>query len=412
MGSSRAPERDAKIRVSPTGRFAKLIHRSTRLLVSLRSLVAALLLFGSGVVLLAAPPPGARFDFYERFVAIDGACAWPNLSLLPDGRIVAIIWPYTNHAITEGSAESWVSEDHGASWKKSGVPMPHAPGTNRMNVAAGAVDGQVVTLMGGWDQRVSYQLGQSLGPATHRGVTIQPRTAVSGDAGAHWQQLPETKFPLRADGKSLIPYGRVAKIRGGGIGVCLYGESVFFYHSADGGVTWTKRGTIVEGKTHNETTWVELDNGDLFAAARTYGDIRLEAYRSTDGGRTWKAEGPLTLAQQHPADLLKLPDGRVLLSYASRNPDLYAIWVQIGDPELRAWSSPMLLVDLEGSSEFQRTPVPSSDGGYPSTVLTADGTFVTAYYSRGVSAHQRYHVGVVRWRLPKNALPVLVRPTP
>jgi hypothetical protein len=32
-------------------------------------------------------------------------------------------------------------------------------------------------------------------------------------------------------------------------------------------------------------------------------------------------------------------------------------------------------------------------------VLAADGTFVTAYYARGIPAHQRYHMGVVRWRL-------------
>jgi hypothetical protein len=138
----------------------------------------------------------------------------------------------------------------------------------------------------------------------------------------------------------------------------------------------------------------------------------LEGYRSTDGGRTWKSEGGLTMPLQIPGDLLKLADGRVLLSYGARNRGLYGVWVQMGDPELKAWSAPMLLVDFEGSSEFQQTPAPSSDGGYPSTVQTADGTFVTAYYSRGVPAHQRYHVGVVRWRLSNNALPVLPRAAP
>jgi hypothetical protein len=48
--------------------------------------------------------------------------------------------------------------------------------------------------------------------------------------------------------------------------------------------------------------------------------------------------------------------------------------------------------------ESQHAP-PQTDGGYPSTVLAADGTYVTAYYSRGVPAHQRYHMGVIRWRL-------------
>jgi hypothetical protein len=160
---------------------------------------------------------------------------------------------------------------------------------------------------------------------------------------------------------------------------------VFFFTSTDGGASWSRRGTIVAAPlTHNETTWVRLDNGDLFAAVRTYGDQCLEGFRSNDGGRTWQFERALTMPLQLPGDLLKLPDGRVLLSYGARNRGLYGIWVRMGDPELKAWSAPMLLVDFEGASEFQQSPVPSSDGGYPSTVQLQDGTFVTAYYSRGV----------------------------
>lgn len=352
----------------------------------------------------ADPPKPGRFDFYERFVAIDGACAWPNLNRLPDGKLAVLIWPYNNHGITEGAAECWISDD-GARWRKSSVPVSHQPGTNRMNVAAGVVDEKFLALVGGWDRRVPYQPGPSQGPVTHLegAVTITPISAVSGDSGKTWRQFPELPLPKRSDGKSLVPFGRIGKLNDGEYGVCLYGGAAHFYTTADGGATWIRRGTIMDQPTHNETTWVQLANGDLFAAARTAREGRLDGFRSTDGGRTWMLEGPLTLARQHPADLLKLPDGHVLLTYASRNAGLYAIWVQMGSPDLKAWSGPMMLVDLEGSSEFQRTPPPSSDGGYPSTVQTGDGTFTTAYYTRGVSAHQRYHMGVVRWRPTKSA---------
>lgn len=358
-----------------------------------------------GTTLWAQAPQGSRLLFYERFIAIDQACAWPNLSLLPDGKIAAIIWPYMNHGVTEGSAECWVSADGGKTWNKSGIPVPHTQGTNRMNVAAGPVGNQLVALVGGWNERVPFEPGRSLGPASHRGLTIQPVTAVSDDSGTTWNSFSGPQFPLRPSGKGLVPYGRIAKLKEGGLGAFLYGEGVYFYHSNDGGRNWTLRGTLTKENTHNETTWVELENGDLFAAARTYGDMRLDGYRSVDGGRTWKLEGPITLARQHPGDLLKLPDGRVLLSYATRNPGLYGIWIQIADPQMKTWSTPMMLVDLEGSTELQLNPVPPGDGGYPSTVQLADGTFVTAYYSRGIPSHQRYHVGVVRWQLPKNALP-------
>lgn len=360
-----------------------------------------------------APSPTA-LTFYERFVAIDGACGWPNLSLLPDGRIAAVIWPLNNHGVTEGAAECWLSDDHGATWRRASVPVPHQLGTNRMNVAAGEVDGKLLALVGGWDKRRPYTGGKSMSSegAAERArlgaVTINPVVAWSGDSGEHWEQFPEMEFPKRPANRSLVPYGRVAKLADGHYGVCLYGDGVFFFTSLDGGASWTKRGTIVSHPgTHNETTWVQLDNGDLYAAARTFGLQRLEGYRSRDGGRNWTPEGPLTMALQIPGDLLKLPDGRVLLSYGARNRGLYGVWVQVGDPELTTWSAPMLLVDFQGSSEFQHNPVPSSDGGYPSTVQLADGTFVTAYYSRGVPAHQRYHVGVVRWTLRPNGLPSL-----
>jgi len=364
-----------------------------------------------------APRPTV-LAFHERFIAIDGACGWPNLSLLPDGRIAAIIWPLTNHGVTEGSAESWLSDDQGSTWRKAGVPVPHQPGTNRMNVAAGEVDGRLLAMVGGWDKRRPYTGGKSMSSegAAERArlgaVTINPVVAWSGDGGENWRHFPEMQFPKRPANRSLVPYGRVAKLADGRYGVCLYGDGVFYFVSDDGGANWTRAGTIVSTPTtHNETTWVQLDNGDLYAASRTYGLQRLEGFRSRDGGRTWTPEDPLTMALQMPGDLLKLPDGRVLLSYGARNRGLYGVWVQVGDPELKAWSAPMLLVDFEGSSEFQRDPVPSSDGGYPSTVQLADDTFVTAYYSRGVPAHQRYHVGVIRWKLRPNGLPILTRPT-
>lgn len=370
----------------------------------LRLTIMALLLLGLMARLRAEVPLPSAASFYERFIAIDGACAWPNLSVLPDGRIAAVIWPLNNHAVTEGAAECWISDDHGATWHKAGVPVPNQPGTNRLNVAAGEVDGKLLALVGGWDKRRPHPGGQSISSegsaerARLGAVPINPLTAWSGDGGETWQQFPEMQFPKRPGNRSLVPFGRIAKLADRNYGVSLYGNGVYFYASGDGGATWERRGVIDSAGTHNETAWVQLDNGDLFAASRTNGDGRLDAYRSTDGGRTWQLEGRLTLARQHPADMLKLPDGRILLSYASRNRGMYGIWVQMGDAQARNWSAPVLLVDLEGSSEFQRTPVPPSDGGYPFTVLAADGMLVTAYYSRGVPAHQRYHVGVVRWQ--------------
>ncbi len=48
----------------------------------------------------------------ERHVAINGVCAWPNLTLLPDGIIVAMVYNQPNHLEHEGGdLECWASTD-------------------------------------------------------------------------------------------------------------------------------------------------------------------------------------------------------------------------------------------------------------------------------------------------------------
>src|SRR5690348_4365357 len=95
-----------------------------------------------GLLLATALPlraaPGAkvfpRLGLYERFVAIDEACGWPQLTLLPDGTLGCLIWPHPLHGFTEGAAECWTSRDAGRTWHQAGVPVPFAPTQNRMNV--------------------------------------------------------------------------------------------------------------------------------------------------------------------------------------------------------------------------------------------------------------------------------------
>ncbi len=104
----------------------------------------------------------------ERYVAVDNVCAWPNLTLLKDGTIVAAIFNHPSHGLAEGDVECWASTDGGKIWKLRGVPAPHEPRTNRMNVAAGtANDGSLIVLASGWggaefSRKDSQAVGKSL----------------------------------------------------------------------------------------------------------------------------------------------------------------------------------------------------------------------------------------------------------
>ena len=114
---------------------------------------------------------------------------------------------------------------------------------------------------------------------------------------------------------------------------------------------------------------------------------------SRDDGKTWKSHGPATLPNQHPASLLGLSDGRVLLTYGIRNEGLHAIGARVSRDDGASWGHPFVLVCLDGSV----------DDGYPSSVELDDGTVVTAYYASGIHEHQRYHMGVLRWKLDEFA---------
>ena len=365
------------------------------------------LFVGSEVVASATTESALpRMAVYERFVAIDQACGWPLLVNLPDGEIGAFLWPVSNHGFSEGAVEFWSSRDGGRSWQRVGVPVPNQPTQNRMNHAGGVIDdGRLVALVSGWTGRAPATVGastaelQAAAVPFDRSRTLAPVPAVSTDGGRSWRQFPAIAPAASADAQGEVPYGRMGQLGGGELGVFLYREGVHFYTSADDGETWQRRGQLAGDSTRNETAWVRLTNGELLAASRTDGSASVVAYRSRDDGHTWTEEQPLTLPGQHPADLLLLPNGQVLLSYGVRNQGHWAIHLRWGDAEGRRWSAPTVLVELEGATDQRFAAQPSRDGGYPSTVRLDDGTFVTAYYSRGMPSHNRYHVGVVRWKL-------------
>ena len=90
----------------------------------------------------------------DRYVAIDDACAWPNLTLMPGGEIIAIIFNQPCHGLWEGDVECWASRDGGRLWEQRGTVAAHEPGTVRMNHAVGlAHDGSLVAIVSGWTSK-------------------------------------------------------------------------------------------------------------------------------------------------------------------------------------------------------------------------------------------------------------------
>ncbi|MFN0165406.1 MAG: sialidase family protein [Bryobacteraceae bacterium] len=344
----------------------------------------------------------------ERYVAIDNVCAWPNLTLLPGGQILAHIHNRPSHGLHEGDIETWASEDGGALWKLRGVPAPHGPGTTRIHAAAGLThDGSLVVVTTGWG-------GEKL-----RGHILKPWVSRSSDGGRTWQRSESVTLPPGTD--QIIAFGNVVRMTGRQLAVPVYSgkrspnptatgsrdqwirsNDSWLLFSQDDGHTWGNAALIGRGQ-YNETAVLRLRADRWLAAARTLDEPgALELFVSEDEGRHWKNTGPVTLPSHHPGHLLRLSDGRILLTYGIRERWRYSstpalpeshqgVGIRISRDEGKTWSSPARLVTLPETG----------DGGYPATVQLADGALVTAYYSNGIPTHRRYHMGVVRWRLPE-----------
>jgi len=344
-------------------------------------------------------PEGA----YHTVTAPDH-CAWPNLTLLPGGEIGAVIFNQPNHGDAEGDVELWVSADGGYTWAMRSLVTAHAPGTNRMNVAAGLNrQGDIVVLASGWslireDGRI--RLGEVL-PAW---------ACISSDGGHTWEVSEDVQSPPASP--DAVPFGDVV-IAGDCLAVSVYRASgSHVLRSADGGRSW-RYGSDIGLGNHLETDLLVTTEGHWLAAVRTArGEttapraVRLTdsggnwagwqekgailLCRSDDGGATWE-EGPrLSLPGQIPAHLLQLADGTILVTYGSRIPEFRGVMGRISRDGGDSWSLPFRVV-----GDF----LPQSDHGYPSTVQLEGGDLVTAYYCSKSPWYQRYHMGVVRWNL-------------
>ena len=328
----------------------------------------------------------------ERYIAIDNVCAWPNLTRMPDGEIIATIFNQPTHGGWEGDVECWGSKDEGKFWHKLGTAAPHEPTTNRMNVAAGAArDGSLVVLASGWSKR--NKVGDYSSP--HEGEVLPTWVCRSEDGGRTWTH--ESTVDASGDGpETIVPFGDIVQLADGNLGVSCYSWKPpgdigsHFYVSEDDGRTWSWRGIIRRGDS-NETAPVVLPDGTLLAAVRTAKDAHLELCESNDNGATWSDKGPITLGGQIPGHLLVLQDSRLLLTFGIRNTGQRGIGVRLSGDNGASWSAPRRIVDLEGGGDM----------GYPASVQSEDGTVITAYYCKHLPQHLRYHMGVARWSLPE-----------
>jgi hypothetical protein len=304
----------------------------------------------------------------EHIVAVKDVCAWPNLQKLSDGTIVAAVFNQPCHGLWEGDLDCWASGDEGRTWQFRSRIAEHDAGTNCMNCAAGVTEnGDILVACSGWDGR-----GPVGEPRAHGGChTLPVVVRKSCDGGATWSTI--STLPPCDDKRLLVPYGNIVGAADGALCITAYtGTSPYaswLLRSVDEGITWIEPALI--DAAGNETCTLHLGHGRWLAASRHEADSTLHLFSSDDDARAWFHVAPLTRSGWIPGNLIRLLDGRVLLSYGNRWENATGIDVRMSSDEGRTWGAPVRIANSD-----------SPDSGYPSSVQLSSGTVVTAFYTK------------------------------
>jgi len=251
----------------------------------------------------------------------------------------------------------------------------------------------------------------------------------STDSGITWESTMVTldDVPGAAGDAPLGSTRNILELRDGTLllGVGAPGGHEYLWRSWDGGRTWDKSQAMAyHGVPAPAETWWcpllqeavlwEMASGELLSLSRVDprlfppipGTIipmedsdqyeRLLLFRSHDGGRNWFYEElGSDYGEMYPA-VLRLQDGRLLLTLTVRS-----IKIPLGvQAVLGCETVDGLRFDFVHDRvvlDEKTPPGLDSGGGFGPTVQIDDGTLVTAYSYRDAQA--RTHLEAVRWRL-------------
>lgn len=316
----------------------------------------------------------------ERTVAVRGGGYFPVLIKLQDGSLGAVVRGGAPH-IGIGGRLDWIrSTDGGRSWSAPTVIVDSE--WDDRNPALGQMsDGTIVCA---YAEARTYNEKGEWDPKAGEYVQYY---VTSTDNGRTWS---EKKLLYRGPVRNGSPFGRIVVLSDGTALLSMYGDRdpewegpptaeevgrstmSAYVISRDNGKSWSDC-TVVAPTGHNEMTLMALSDERLIAMCRTDAGA-IDQYDSFDGGKSWKGPTPVTQPNQHPADVVCLASGKLLLVWGNRRPPL-GVGSAISEDEGHTWrydDRVMLAWDSH-----------NGDCGYPSIVQLDDGTIVMLYYSVG-----------------------------
>lgn len=317
-------------------------------------------------------------------VAYQDGGLFPVMGQTAGGAAVAVLRGGAGHIGRAGRMELVRSLDAGRTWSPP-YTLADSEDDDR-NPAFGVSQKGTLVLL--YHRQHNYDAaGNYLGRTSavgRRPVAIMATR--SFDGGLSWEE----PFPLSIDDfQSGSPYGKIVSLSDGTLLAPIYSclawadpqaaettDNAYVVRSRDDGKSW-ERFSLIAGEK-NETALIVLPGDEVLAVLRGADSSQgLHSAHSRDGGRTWTETTQITQPRQHPADLERLSDGSILLTYGNRNPP-YRIEGRISRDGGRSWLDLLLVFSghLYGYTveESRRT-----DLGYPSSVRR-DRAGVTMYY--------------------------------
>ena len=332
---------------------------------------------------------------------------WPTLARRRNGQLLLVCsGGRESHVCPFGQVELMRSDDDGKTWTFPRVLLDLAIDDRDVGILETAKDTLLATTFSSLAYEYQFNNGninkwdvarQARWRGAHNRISTAERKAQLGtwmlrstDGGVTWStpydsivNSPHGPIQL-ADGRQLYA-GKDLWKSGQWIGVC---------ESTDDGRSWKKLAQIPtragdDPSEYHELHAVEATNGTIVVQIRNNNPAnRSETLQteSPDGGKTWSVPHSIGVWGL-PSHLLRLRDGRLLMSYGYRRKP-FGNQARISTDHGNTWGEP---VTISGDGA-------NGDLGYPSTVELQDGTLLTAWYEQ-MSSRQHAVLRLAKWSL-------------